>query len=51
MRRIMKLPKIDMSLVVELLGIGLAGYGLYLVAPALSFIALGTFLIWTVERN
>lgn len=47
----MKKPKIDWSLITELVGIGLAGYGLYLVLPALSFIAVGLFLIWITEKN
>jgi len=47
----MKKPKIDMSLVTEIVGVGLAGYGLYLVLPALSFIAVGMFLIWITEKE
>lgn len=40
-----------MSLVTEIVGVGLAGYGLYLVLPALSFIAVGVFLIWITEKE
>jgi len=47
----MKKPNIDMSLVTEIVGVGLAGYGLYLVLPALSFIAVGVFLIWITEKE
>ena len=47
----MKKPKIDISLVTEIVGIGLAGYGLYLILPALSFIAVGAFLIWITEKE
>lgn len=47
----MKKPKIDISLVTEIVGVGLAGYGLYLVLPALSFIAVGMFLIWITEKE
>jgi hypothetical protein len=47
----MKKPNIDMSLVTEIVGVGLAGYGLYLVLPALSFIAVGMFLIWITEKE
>lgn len=47
----MKKIKVDMSIVTEIVGIGLAGYGLYLVMPALSFIAVGAFLIWLTEKE
>ncbi len=47
----LKWPKIDWSIVVEMVGIVLATYGLYMIAPAISFIALGSFLIWTTERK
>lgn len=47
----MKKPKIDISLATEIVGIGLAGYGLYLILPALSFIAVGAFLIWITEKE
>lgn len=47
----MKLPKPDMSLMTELVGLGLVGYGLFLVAPALSFIGVGLFLIWITEKE
>lgn len=47
----MKKPNIDTSLLIEVIGVGLAGYGLYLVLPALSFIAVGLFLIWITEKE
>ena len=47
----LKKPNIDYSLVMEIIGVGLAGYGLYLIAPALSFIAIGSFLIWITEKE
>lgn len=47
----MKKPKLDISLITEVTGVGLAGYGLYLVLPALSFIAVGLFLIWITEKE
>lgn len=47
----MKKPKLDISLMTEIVGVGLAGYGLYLVLPALSFIAVGMFLIWITEKE
>jgi len=47
----MKKPKLDISLITEVVGVGLAGYGLYLVLPALSFIAVGLFLIWITEKE
>jgi len=47
----LKKPNIDYSLVTEFIGVGLAGYGLYLIAPALSFIAIGSFLIWITEKE
>jgi hypothetical protein len=47
----MKKPKIDMSLVTEIAGVALAGYGLFLILPALSFIAVGVFLIYVTEKE
>jgi hypothetical protein len=47
----MKKLKIDWPLVTEIVGIGLVGYGLYLVLPAFSFIAVGAFLIWVTEKE
>lgn len=47
----MKRFKIDLSLVTEITGVGLATYGLYLLNQAVAFIALGTFLIWITEKE
>lgn len=47
----MKKPNIDYPLVTEFVGIGLMGYGLYLILPALSFIAVGAFLIYITEKE
>jgi len=46
-----KRPKTDWSLVTEVLGVSLASYGLFLILPAISFIALGGFLIWVTEKE
>ncbi len=46
-----KWPKIDWSLTTEVVGVGLAAYGLFLIFPPISFIALGGFLIWATERQ
>ena len=52
-RSIMKLkkPKLDWSLTTEVIGVSLASYGLFLIFPPISFIALGSFLIWITEKN
>lgn len=47
----MKLPKIDVPVVIETAGVALVTYGVFLLFPPLSFIALGSFLIWAVERE
>jgi hypothetical protein len=47
----LKKPNIDYSLVTEFIGVGLLGYGLYLILPALSFIAVGAFLIYITEKE
>jgi hypothetical protein len=47
----LKKPNIDMSLVTEIVGVALAGYGLFLILPALSFISVGVFLIWLTEKE
>ncbi len=49
----MKLKKkdIDWSLSTEVIGVSLAAYGLFLIFPPISFIALGAFLIWVTEKE
>jgi len=47
----MKKLKIDWPLITEIAGIGLATYGIYLISMPVAFIALGTFLIYTVEKE
>ncbi len=49
----MKLKKkdIDWSLSTEVIGVSLAAYGLFLIFPPISFIALGGFLIWVTEKE
>jgi len=47
----MKKPNIDWSLTTEVVGVGLVGYGLFLILPALSFIAVGAFLIYITEKE
>jgi len=49
----MKLKKkdIDWSLSTEVIGVSLASYGLFLIFPPISFIALGGFLIWVTEKE
>ena len=46
-----KKPKIDWSLTTEVLGVTLTTYGLFLIFPTISFIALGGFLIWVTEKE
>jgi hypothetical protein len=46
-----KKPIIDFSLVTEVVGVSLATYGLFLIFPPISFIALGTFLIYITEKE
>lgn len=50
-RSMMKKLKIDWPLITEIAGIGLATYGIYLISMPVAFIALGTFLIYTVEKE
>jgi len=47
----LKKPKIDWSLTTEVIGVALASYGLVLIFPPISFIALGGFLIWATEKE
>ena len=47
----LKMPKIDWSLTTEVTGVALASYGLFLIFPPISFIALGGFLIWVTEKE
>jgi len=46
-----KKPKIDWSLTTEVIGVSLTTYGLFLIFPPISFIALGGFLIWVTEKE
>jgi len=46
-----KLPKVDLSLLTEIVGVSLATYGLFLIFPPISFIALGAFLIYITEKE
>jgi len=46
-----KKPNIDWSLTTEVVGVALASYGLFLIFPPVSFIALGGFLIWATEKE
>jgi hypothetical protein len=46
-----KKPKMDWSLTTEILGVSLTTYGLFLIFPPISFIALGGFLIWVTEKE
>jgi hypothetical protein len=47
----LKKPEIDWSLTTEVVGVTLATYGLFLIFPPISFIALGGFLIWVTEKE
>jgi hypothetical protein len=47
----LKWPKINWSITTEVIGISLTSYGLFLILPAMSFIALGGFLIWITEKE
>jgi len=49
----MKLKKkdIDWSLSTEVIGVSLAAYGLFLIFPPISFIALGAFLVYITEKE
>lgn len=47
----MKKLKIDWSVVTEVTGVGLTTYGLFLVFPPVSFIALGLFLVYITEKE
>ena len=44
-------PKVDLSLLTEIIGVSLATYGLFLIFPPISFIALGAFLIYITEKE
>ena len=46
-----KLPKVDLSLLTEVVGVSLATYGFFLIFPPISFIALGAFLIYITEKE
>jgi hypothetical protein len=43
--------KLDWPLTTEVIGVSLASYGLFLIFPPISFIALGGFLIWVTEKE
>jgi hypothetical protein len=47
----LKLPKIDWSTTIEVVGLSLVTYGVYLLFPPAAFITLGSFLIWAVEKG
>jgi hypothetical protein len=47
----LKKPEIDWSMTTEVVGVSLASYGLFLIFPPISFIALGAFLIWVTEKE
>ena len=46
----MKLNKIDFSLIVEVIGISLVTSGLAMFSLPISFIVLGSFLVWITEK-
>jgi hypothetical protein len=46
-----KKPKIDWSLLTEIVGVSLTTYGLFLIFPPISFIALGAFLVYVTEKE
>ncbi len=45
------LPKIDFSLALELLGVGLVAYGVGIFSVAISCIVTGSFLVWVTEKG
>ena len=45
-----KLKKIDLSLIVEVVGISLVTSGLAMISLPVSFIVLGSFLVWITEK-
>jgi hypothetical protein len=47
----LKKPIIDWSLTTEIVGVSLATYGLFLIFPPISFIALGAFLVYISEKE
>lgn len=47
----LKLPKVDWSTSIEVVGLSLVTYGVYLLFPPLAFITLGSFLVWAVEKG
>jgi hypothetical protein len=46
-----KKPKIDWTLLTEIVGVSLTTYGLFLIFPPMSFIALGAFLVYVTEKE
>lgn len=46
-----KWPKINWPIVTEIIGVSLASYGLFLILPAIAFIALGSFLVYITEKE
>jgi hypothetical protein len=46
-----KKPKIDWTLLTEIVGVSLTTYGLFLIFPPISFIALGAFLVYVTEKE
>tara|TARA_R110000822_G_scaffold6573_6_gene27691 strand:- start:1097 stop:1252 length:156 start_codon:yes stop_codon:yes gene_type:complete len=45
------LEKIDLSLILELLGVGLLAYGVAYFSVPVSCIVTGLFLIWVTEKG
>jgi hypothetical protein len=44
------MKRIDASLVIEIIGVGLVTAGLVLFSPPFALIALGSFLVWATEK-
>lgn len=44
------MKRVDFSVVVEVIGVGLATAGLALFSPPVALIALGSFLVWVTEK-
>lgn len=45
-----KLPKIDFSIIFEVIGATLVTIGLSIVSTPLALVVLGSFLIWVTEK-
>ena len=46
-----KWPKIDWSVITEIVGVSIATYGVYLINTSAALIGLGAFLVWLVEKE